>query len=217
MDQDTTGRLEAEGGSSQLSPAWSSRALARQKLQIISYGHSNGPLQIPSGTEHLNFSVRDIENPPVRLRRTHTGLSARLRKEVMAGSYAKERLANICTIVNDRMAKMINEDNSNALVVGIMCEEGKHRSVAFAEELSRQIESRDWDIDVQHRDLGIVGNEDPGEMKTLHLDRPNLPSAKNFNSIGRKGKKQRDQERTQGRLSAQKFVGGYSEDHEDGG
>lgn len=215
MSQDTTINLDTEHDSNQLSPAQLPPPLSRPELQIISYGHSNGPLKIPTGAEHLNFSVRDIENPPAKLRRTHTGLSSRLRKEVMAGGPAKERLKSICTTVHARMEEMVKEERSDPLVVGIMCEEGKHRSVTFVEELSRRVRSRDWDIVIQHRDLGIVDSEDPGEMDVLRSGLPNTLSAKDSKSIAWKSKKQRDQERMKGRSSARKFVGGYSGEQED--
>ena len=64
------------------------------KLSIISYGYVNGPF-VPNPSEakeQLTFSVRDLENPPVRLCKKHTGLSSRLRKEVFVNADARATL-----------------------------------------------------------------------------------------------------------------------------
>lgn len=56
------------------------------------------------------------------------------------------------------------EDGPRELVVGIMCEEGRHRSVAFAEELKKRvIKKPGWMIDVQHCDLGDIGSSEIDE------------------------------------------------------
>lgn len=198
-------------------------------LSIISYGHSKGPLQIPQPqspqetVEHLTFSVRNIENPPVKLRKTHTGLSSRLRKETMASKSATAKLETMRAAVETRMEEMNDAfrgdgaistaddafspppspSPSALLVVGIMCEEGKHRSVTFAEELGRKIRAdASWSVSVQHRDLGLMFSDDRaagGGGGGGDSDDENNSSKKA--QSGRKGKKQRDQERKKGRSS----------------
>jgi hypothetical protein len=187
-------------------------------LSIISYGHSNGPLRPTpaesSTVEQLTFSVRDIENPPVGLRKSHTGLSARLRKEVFANDSAKARLAIIHEAVEAKMDELdksvfqaelgeelpVPSSRSHKLVVGIMCEEGKHRSVAFAEELARKMKPpRGWVVLVEHRDLGVVAPEDEESGSDADKREPRLP---------RKSKKQRELDRRKGRSSAGKFIQG---------
>ena len=44
--------------------------------------------------------------------------------------------------------------SKNKLRVGIFCEMGKHRSVAFVEELGRMTRKEGWKIEVLHRDIG---------------------------------------------------------------
>lgn len=210
MSQDTGQRLENGRVSDQIPPP------PKGKLQIVSFGHSNGPLTTATGiAEQLTFSVRDIENPPAKLRRTYTGLSPRLRKEVMANKIATARLESICTSVEAKMSELTSLDESHILVVGIMCEEGKHRSVTFAEELSRRISSSSWDIEVQHRDLGIFHNDDGDEGGALDPGKVNLPASESPRTGRRKGKKERGQERKRGRSSAHKFVSGNTEEYED--
>jgi hypothetical protein len=209
MSDDAEGYLEDGHTSPRPSPVPGGR------LRIISYGHSKGRLTVPAGAEQLTFSVRDIENPPARLRRTHTGLSPRLRKEVMANKSATTRLESMCSAVEAKMSDLASADGSCVLFVGIMCEEGKHRSVTFAEELSRRIAPGSWLIDVSHRDLGIVDDEDGAGEGTVDSDEAKLPSSDNSRVGLRKGKKQRDQERKKGRSSASKFVSGGTEEYND--
>ncbi|KAJ9615342.1 hypothetical protein H2200_001417 [Cladophialophora chaetospira] len=177
--------------------------LHMHKLSIVSYGHANGPLE-PSPSEdveQLTFSVRDIKNPPVKLRKKHTGLTSRLRKEVFAEEAARTRLDEMAEAVESKMAEMsrVNVEAKSpdqqssqsppvsTLFVGIMCEEGKHRSVAFAEELARKIKPWDvWAISVEHRDLGIppLNTEDQDSEK-------GKPPSKAIH----KSKKQREQDK----------------------
>jgi hypothetical protein len=49
---------------------------------------------------------------------------------------------------------MENEPIDMTLPVGISCARGQHRSVAFAEELSRKNWPKEWEIRLEHRDLG---------------------------------------------------------------
>lgn len=188
------------------------------KLMIVSYGHSNGPLALANldSSEQLIFSVRDVENPPVRLRKTHTGLSARLRKEIFANQAARTKLDVIASAVESKMADMhdlhfkadpLKESPSathtdTTLVVGIMCEEGKHRSVVFAEELARRIDpDLSWTISIEHRDLPHLLQRSPGNENDIgEEDEPG--SARTSH---RKSKKERDKERKKGRSSARKF------------
>jgi RNase adaptor protein for sRNA GlmZ degradation len=51
----------------------------------------------------------------------------------------------------------IDEDDANngpVLRVGVFCERGQHRSVAFVEELARLDWPKEWEIQILHRDLG---------------------------------------------------------------
>lgn len=155
-------------------------------LKIISYGHSNGPLVVPENSNRVKllYSVRDVPNPPNLLRKKHTGMSRRLQKEVMASKEGKARFEQILETIEYKMLEMTEDysraptpeiitkediyapkDSPRELIVGIMCEEGRHRSVVFVEELGRRIESRPrWTIEAQHRDLGgIASSEDETE------------------------------------------------------
>lgn len=49
---------------------------------------------------------------------------------------------------------IVNESDRLVLTMGIFCAQGQHRSVAFAEELSRISWPKEWYLIVNHRDLG---------------------------------------------------------------
>lgn len=58
-------------------------------------------------------------------------------------------------VENCRATKDAMKDSDRLVfIVGIFCARGQHRSVAFAEELSRASWPRNWEILVTHRDLG---------------------------------------------------------------
>jgi len=150
---------------------------AKFNLKIISHGRVNGPVDEPNdGEEMLKFSVRDVPNPPAKLRKNYTGLSPRLRKEVFSDKIARQKYDIIVTEMEKMMTSMetgmeydaahqdeIDEPSATTLIVAIQCEEGKHRSVSYAEELAQSTKRKDWTISVVHRDLGAAeadGSED---------------------------------------------------------
>ena len=161
-------------------------------LKVISYGHTNGPLVVPDNPNRVKllYSVRDVPNPPNLLRKKHTGMSRRLQKEIFLSKQGKARLEQILENIESQMVKM-TEDYSRAptpeivtdadldkpkespreLIVGVMCEEGRHRSVAFAEELGKMVTKKPrWVIEVQHRDLGEIGSSEEDEDEHKEKD-----------------------------------------------
>ncbi|KAK5075379.1 hypothetical protein LTS08_001552 [Lithohypha guttulata] len=142
---------------------------AKLNLKIISHGRVNGPLDDPEdGEEMLNFSVRDIPMPPAKLRKKYSGLSPRLRAEVFSEKQSRLKYDTIVTEMEKMMTVMetaltydathqeIDEETATTLIVSIQCEEGKHRSVGFAEELAQSdtTKRKNWTVIVEHRDLG---------------------------------------------------------------
>lgn len=184
-------------------------------LKIISYGHSNGPLVVPDSPNRVKllYSVRDVPNPPNLLRKKHTGMSHRLQKEIFLSKQGKARLEQILEIMESQMVRM-TEDYSRAptpeivmdadlnkpkespreLIVGIMCEEGRHRSVAFVEELGKMVTKKPrWVIEVRHRDLGELGSsEEDDEDENKETDGSVSPTLGKRSS---KAAKQKDMEK----------------------
>jgi RNase adaptor protein for sRNA GlmZ degradation len=123
-------------------------------MTLISYGHAHGPLSTLPTSHLVTFSVRDLPNPPAALRKTHTGLSKRLRKEVLSTTAALQRLDEIVEAVERRMHELDGLESTGVeLVVGVCCEEGRHRSVSIVEELGKRVKVQGWNVEVRHRDL----------------------------------------------------------------
>ena len=204
-------------------------------ISIVSYGHSNGPLVVPAEHQKLTFNVRDIPNPAAGLRRTHTGLSDNLRRDILASHEAQECLSEMIKAVNVRMDEMeemeivrpptppeperkltkkerlklaigeVEEEvdtagKSGTLVVGIVCEEGRHRSVVFAEELREALRRGDeWRITVDHRDLSGLKDGDGPESPGGEVTSPTTAKPQ-------KTKKQKNQESRRRKTSQRGFL-----------
>eukprot|EP00306_Pavlova_sp_CCMP459_P012557 CAMPEP_0185186020 /NCGR_PEP_ID=MMETSP1140-20130426/3735_1 /TAXON_ID=298111 /ORGANISM="Pavlova sp., Strain CCMP459" /LENGTH=302 /DNA_ID=CAMNT_0027752271 /DNA_START=108 /DNA_END=1018 /DNA_ORIENTATION=+ len=111
-------------------------------IVITSFGHKYGRLR--DGVDCM-FDVRDVPNPPRMLRRTHTGRSARLMKEL-----AKvPQIEVIATHIHDHLVRIgaqkdpaTSSSKRMCLVASIGCECGVHRSVAIAELVARELRSQ---------------------------------------------------------------------------
>lgn len=164
------------------------------QLKIKSYGRVNGPVEDPEeGEEMLKFSVREVPNPPAKLRKKFTGLSPRLRKELFSDKLARLKYDTMVIEIEKMMTSMetalaydlahpgdVDPDDPTptVLIVSIQCEEGKHRSVGYAEELSQSVNRKDWAISVEHRDLGVsdvdggLEEDDSDDPPSPTLERP---------------------------------------------
>lgn len=159
------------------------------QLKIKSHGRVNGPVAEPEeGEEMLKFSVREIANPPAKLRKKFTGLSPRLRKEIFSDKLARLKYDTMVIEMEKMMTSMetalaydaahpedVDPDDPTPtiLIVSIQCEEGRHRSVSYAEELAQSTKRKDWSINVEHRDLG-AGDAD-GALEEDDTDDPPSP------------------------------------------
>lgn len=144
---------------------------AKFKLRLISHGRVNGSVDDPDdGEEMLRFTVRDVPNPPAKLRKKYTGLSPRLRTEIFSEKIARLKYDTIVIEMEKMMTTMetamnydaahqddVDDPSSTTLIISIQCEEGKHRSVSYVEELAQSdtTKRKDWAVSVEHRDLGI--------------------------------------------------------------
>jgi hypothetical protein len=162
-------------------------------ISLYSYGRSNGPFIIPEDQKQtsilLSYNIRHLPNPPRNLRAMTTGLSPRLRKEFLKNDMVEsflrtshDEIVNSLktardTLVRERGSFEASQFDVNGsgipgdskpdipLLVTVCCEEGRHRSVAFVEELARRLSllrggvdvSRPWELSVtaSHRDLGL--------------------------------------------------------------
>ncbi|KAJ5235171.1 uncharacterized protein N7469_004339 [Penicillium citrinum] len=154
-------------------------------VSLYSYGHANGPItSLDSDTpsqKTLSYNIRHLPNPPRHLRSKTDGLSRRLRKEFLQHDNVEKYLERVMTelieAINseyDRQGSL--EENSEfevTVTVTVCCEEGRHRSVAFVEELAQRLrsfrhgdgQSRQWQLHatVSHRDIRIRSKYDSDE------------------------------------------------------
>lgn len=172
----------------------------------------------------LHYNIRHLPNPPRHFRIKATGLSRRLQKEFLQNQNVEDFLVKVqeellntvkegcdqlwhsteriglqsrpgeadeCSDLNAYLSK---EVASIDVAVTICCEEGRHRSVAFVEELSQRLAtfrhgdgfSRHWQLDVNviHRD---IGDPEDWEQSPGQHNRPNKAQAKS-RQIGRREK-----------------------------
>ncbi|KAI4288500.1 MAG: hypothetical protein L6R35_002242, partial [Caloplaca aegaea] len=141
-------------------------------------------------------------------------MSRRLQKEIILSKEGKARLTQILDNTESKMVEMMDEysraptpeavteadryapkESPRELVVGIMCEEGRHRSVAVAEQLAKLVTKKPrWTVEVQHRDLvGLAeSSEEDGDEEDGGTDGSVSPT------LGRKSTKvakQKDKEK----------------------
>lgn len=162
----------------------------------------------------LSYNIRHLPNPPRNLRAMATGLSPRLRKEFLkneiVGSFLERTQNEIVNSLKTSCDALSRESSSSegpkshgneseitttsthqepniSLVVTVCCEEGRHRSVAFVEELAKMLSllrdgadmSPSWKLSVTtfHRDLEVFGVASNG-LDSMASQQIGKPSAK---------------------------------------
>jgi len=120
-------------------------------LVITSYGYRLGPLKSPRSLD-LIIDVRNLLVPRESVRDKHNGPSNRLKKEPFSNDEAAARLEAAHKAV-DTLMENFERRRKSSLSVGVGCGLGRHRSVAFAEELGRRTKRNDWVVEVHHRDV----------------------------------------------------------------
>lgn len=118
-------------------------------VTILSFGFKYG---IPSDVD-LVFDVRFLPNPfYVPELKNKTGMDKAVSSYVMNFGIAQEFLNKLEDMLIFLIPNYIKE-GKNQLVIGIGCTGGKHRSVTLANELAARIQSTDYGINVEHRDM----------------------------------------------------------------
>lgn len=151
-------------------------------LTLISHAHSP-PLQPPLT---LKYDLRNVPNPPKQIRDSYTGLNKRLRSYMIVQSefcaLLERAEAEILQVMNawesldksrsDSAAAGVMDSGHNGqeIRIGCSCARGRHRSVAFVEELARKQWPADWDVRVEHRDL-YSSRGSSAKQKTRHQER----------------------------------------------
>ncbi len=118
-------------------------------INIISFGFKYG---IPIECD-LIFDVRFIPNPYyIESMSKHTGKHEDVKEYVLKMPETVEFLDKLNSMLDFLIPNYVKEGKSQ-LVIGIGCTGGRHRSVAIADELNRNLTEKQHRTVVEHRDI----------------------------------------------------------------
>lgn len=121
-------------------------------VEIMSFGFKYG---YSRPFENV-YDVRFVRNPHFEPElKPKTGLDPEIRDYVFADPHAQEFLARIESLLRFLLPRYF-EEGKHYFRIGVGCTGGKHRSVAFAEELGRLLTEHpipNVDIKISHRDI----------------------------------------------------------------
>ncbi|KAJ7220882.1 hypothetical protein GGX14DRAFT_432369 [Mycena pura] len=116
-------------------------------IYITSLGHRFGPYTAPpdaasTGALHkpLQYDLRAFPNPPKTVRAQQTGLHKALREWFFSHPEASTKLEAVCAEICAAASEVYESrpGPGGKVDVVVFCEMGRHRSVAFVEELRRR-------------------------------------------------------------------------------
>jgi UPF0042 nucleotide-binding protein len=122
----------------------------RLAVTFTSFGFKHGPAR----DADLLFDVRFLPNPHYEADlRPLTGFDQRVVDHVARDGRLEEFYGRLMPLLDYLIPQYVTEGKSH-LVVAIGCTGGRHRSVAIAEHLARELRGRDdCFVEVQHRDV----------------------------------------------------------------
>jgi RNase adaptor protein for sRNA GlmZ degradation len=121
-------------------------------MRITSWGYRHGPL-LPAPL--VSIDLRKLPIPPKRARGKHTGTSQTNRDWLFSNDVVRRRFEYACVEIR-RVLVRAAQVGHQTVTIGVNCELGRHRSVAFVEELGR-MKWDGWETVVEHRDLTTSG------------------------------------------------------------
>ena len=124
------------------------------RINVLSFGYKYG---IPVDSD-LVLDCRFIPNPHwVPELRPKTGQSAEVSNYVLAQDGVQETVSNYSTLLKKMSAGYLRE-GKKYITLAVGCTGGKHRSVAIAEELAKQLSGTNGEFEIEahavHRDVG---------------------------------------------------------------
>jgi len=124
----------------------------KMALTLLTFGFKNGP---PHDAD-LILDVRFLPNPHyVDELRPLTGLDARVREYVEAGTQAGEFYGRLLPLLEFLVPAYVAEGKSH-LTIAVGCTGGRHRSVTVADRIRRDLAAReDVIVKVKHRDVDL--------------------------------------------------------------
>jgi UPF0042 nucleotide-binding protein len=122
-------------------------------INIISFGFKYG---VPIECD-LVFDVRFIPNPYyIETMKRQTGKQENVKEFVLGKPETVEFLDKINSMLDFLIPNYVKEGKSQ-LVIGIGCTGGRHRSVAIADELQRNLKEKQHRTVIEHRDIDKDG------------------------------------------------------------
>lgn len=123
-------------------------------VTIVSFGFMNGMVRPADSIYDVRFLKNPFYEPALKER---TGLEQEVASYVLKDQLAKE-FVNRLVEFNAFLLPQYHQEGKHYFRIGIGCTGGKHRSVAIAEELGRQIAVKNMPnilVSVVHRDVNI--------------------------------------------------------------
>jgi UPF0042 nucleotide-binding protein len=124
------------------------------RINVLSFGYKYG---IPVDAD-LVLDCRFIPNPHWILElRPLTGLTSEVSKKVLTSEGVSEFVKSYVSVIRQMMPGYLRE-GKKYVTIAIGCTGGKHRSVAIAAEIARQLSADQSEIEISahatHRDVG---------------------------------------------------------------
>lgn len=118
-------------------------------IKIMSFGFKYGV----STEADLVFDVRCLPNPYyIEELRKHTGIEKSVQDYVMNSEQSQELFQKITGLIDFLIPLYIQEGKSQ-LVISFGCTGGKHRSITFAELMSKHLIENNYKVQKYHRDI----------------------------------------------------------------
>ncbi len=118
-------------------------------IKVMSFGFKYGV----STESDLVFDVRCLPNPYyIPELRNHTGLDECVRDYVMQHESSQQLFSKIADLIDFLIPMYVHEGKSQ-LVIAFGCTGGKHRSITFAELMTKHLLSKDYKVQKYHRDI----------------------------------------------------------------
>lgn len=121
------------------------------RITVVSFGFKNGP---PTDIDML-FDVRFMPNPYfVPSLKELNGQDQQVADYVLQNPATEEFLHRLLPLIL-YLVPQYGKEGKAYLTIGVGCTGGKHRSVAVAQEIIRQLGERGIAASARHRDLGL--------------------------------------------------------------
>ena len=148
------GRDEVSELEKRINEFFKSDGAAGVRINVLSFGYKYG---IPVDSD-LVLDCRFIPNPHwVPELRPKTGQSSEVSSYVLTQEGVSETIANYSALLKKMSGGYLRE-GKKYITLAVGCTGGKHRSVAIAEELAKQLSGKSGDFEIEahavHRDVG---------------------------------------------------------------